>query len=192
MEVYRFDTDDDTYSIPFDWDDDDKNIDYVDQIVDEYFDTQTRVSDKWQPTFFGIVNPKQKVANLGTLVSSNVLVFDQRAVDVLQPLLGASVELLPYETEVGIYYLVNVLDAGDYLDRQRTECREIRKNGTCYGITKYVFQADLSQGKHLFIIPDTSLSRYVSGEFIAACRQHDLKGIFLTDKAKIWDSAVSS
>ena len=107
------------------------------------------------------------------------------------PLIKDSVELLPYPTEVGTYYLVNVLDEGNYLDRNRTECDEILPNGHCYGINKYVFNEKALQGKHLFRIPDDGVIRFVSGEFIDTCKQHKLQGIYLTDSVKVWDSETA-
>ncbi|UOQ74802.1 imm11 family protein [Hymenobacter cellulosilyticus] len=189
MQIHKFIEDSDQYSVPFDWDDDD-NIDYVSNIVDTYFDKYQRVGDNWQPTLFGIIAPRVKVGDLGTLAGSERIVFSQRAVDALRPLLGTSVELLPYPTEIGTYYLVNVLDVGDYLDKNRTKCREILPNGLCAGISKFVFQADLLRGKHIFRIPDSPVFRYVSDEFIAACRKHNLTGIDMTEEVKVWDSAI--
>lgn len=191
MQIYKFVEDSDQYSVPFDWDNDDINIDYVSDIVDTYFDANQRVGGMWQPAFFGTINPRMKVGDLGTLAGSERLVFNQRAVDVLGPLLGESVELLPYPTEAGNCYLVNVLDVGNYLDREQTKCREILPSGLCIGISKFVFQADLLRDKHIFRIPDSPVFRYVSGEFVAACRQHGLTGIDLTNQAKVWDSANS-
>jgi hypothetical protein len=191
MEVYKYITDSNAYSVPFDWDDDDVNSDYLDEIVETYFDGKARASEHWQPPFFGVIDPRKKVADLGSLVSDGVLVFSQRAVDILQPLLGTEVELLPYPTEVGTYYLVNVLDEKEYLDRARTDCDRIMPDGRCAGINKYVFHANRLSGKHIFRISDKLTSRFISGEFIAACRQYKLTGIDLTEEAKVWDSATS-
>ncbi|TGE07768.1 imm11 family protein [Hymenobacter fodinae] len=190
MQIYKFIEDSDQYSVPFDWDDDDNNIDYVSHIVDTYFDKHQRVGDNWHPPFFGVIDPRVKVGDLGTLAGSERIVFSQRVVDVLQPLLGDSVELLPYPTEVGTYYLVNVLDVGNYLDRKQTKCREILSNGLCAGISEFVFRADLVKGKPIFRIPDSPVFRYVSDEFIAACRKHKLTGIDMEEGNKVWDLAT--
>jgi hypothetical protein len=191
MQIYKFIEDSDRYSVPFDWDEEDNNIDYVSDIVDAYFDKKQRVGDDWQPAFFGTIDQRMKVGDLGTLAGSERIVFSQRAVDVLLPLIGESVELLPYPTEVGTYYLVNVLDVGEYLDRKQTNCREILSNGLCAGISKFVFRADMLRGKHIFRIPDSPVFRYISDEFITACRQHKLTGIDLTEEAEVWDSATT-
>jgi hypothetical protein len=191
MEVYKYNTASSTYGVPFDWDDKDVNSDYLDEIVETYFDERARVGEHWQPPFFGIVNARKKLADLGSLVSDGVLVFSQRAVDVLQPLLGNGVELLAYPTEVGAYYLVNVLDEGAYLNREQTDCDRIMPDGRCAGINKYVFHADRLRDKHIFRVSDKLTSRFVSGEFITACRKHNLTGIDLTDRSKVWDSAIA-
>jgi hypothetical protein len=191
MKVFKYDSDANNYSVPFDWDDEDVNIDYVTEIADEYFKKRARVGKHWSPTFFSVVDPRKKLPDLGALTGDDQMVFSQRAVDALSPLLGESVELLPYSTEVGTYYLINVLDVGHYLDRERTHCREIVPDGRCAGIIKYVFNADLIQGKHIFRIPDKLTARFLSEEFISTCRKHNLTGIDLTDEAKVWDSATA-
>ncbi|TGE07766.1 imm11 family protein [Hymenobacter fodinae] len=191
MKVYKYTTDSDAYSVPFDWDDDDVNSDYLDEIVETYFDGRARASKYWDPPFFGILDPRKKVADLGFLVSDGVLVFSQKAVDALQPLLGTEVELLPYSTEVGTYYLVNVLDEGEYLDRVHTDCDRIMPDGRCAGINRYAFHANRLRGKHIFRISDKLTSRFISGEFVEACRQHQLTGIDLTEESKVWESTTS-
>ncbi|TGE07765.1 imm11 family protein [Hymenobacter fodinae] len=191
MEIYYYNTNVADYSVPFDWDKNNDHIDYIDEIVETYFDTKERVGKHWQPTFFGVIDTREKIADLGSLVSDGVLVFSQKAVDILRPLLGKSVELLPYKTEVGPYYLVNVLDEGEYLDRERTESDEILSDGRCVGINKFAFHADRLRGKHIFRISDDPVTRFISGEFVAACREHGLSGIYLNDQAKVWDSATA-
>jgi hypothetical protein len=188
MRVYKFIENSNTYSVPFDWDDDDQNSDYIDEIIRDYFDAKRRVGAAWQPSFFGVVNPKQKLGDLGSLVGNDAIVMSQKAVDALRPLIEHSVELLPYDTEVGPYYLVNVLDEGQYLDRDKTDCDRRLPNGLCAGINRFVFDASKLQGKHIFRIPDSPVFRYVSDAFIDACQTHGLQGIYLTDKAEVWDS----
>lgn len=188
MRVYKIVENANSYSVPFDWDDDDRNSDYIDEIIKEYFDKKLRVGNKWNPNFFGVINLKQKVGDIGSLAGNDAIVMSQKAVDVLRPLIGESVELLPYQTEAGPYYLVNVLDEGEYLDRQKTDCDRMLSNGLCAGINKFVFDRNKLIGKHIFRIPDSPVFRYVSGNFIDMCRQHGLEGIYLTDKAKVWDS----
>jgi hypothetical protein len=190
MQVYKFVEASNEYSTPFDWDEDDDNIDYVSNVVDTYFDANQRVGANWQPAFFGVVDQRLKVAELGTLAGSERIVFSQRAATLLMPLLGESVELLPYPTELGTYYLVNALDVGDYLDRERTACREVLDNGICFGITKYAFHEQLLRGKHIFRIPDDPVFRFVSGEFMALCQQHGLVGIAANASTLVWDSAT--
>lgn len=190
MQVFEYREKANTHSVPFDWDENDVNIDYLlDEIVETFFENRKLVGDNWKPIFFGVVNRKQKLGDLGSLVRDDVIIMNQRAVDLLRPLIQGSVELLPYETEVGIYNLVNVLDEGDYLDRTKTDCNRILSNGLCAGINKFVFNADAIRGKHIFRIPDKPTTRFVSDEFIETCRLHKLEGIYLTDKVKVWDSA---
>lgn len=187
MKVFEFRENANLYSVPFDWDNDD-NIAYIDNVIENYFDKGMRVGRQWSPPFFGVVNKLQKVGDLGTLSGSETVIFSEKAVDVLMPLIKDSVELLSYPTEIGTYHLINVLDKGNYLDRLRTDCDEILSNGNCYGINRYAFDEQALQGKHIFRIPDDGVTRYVSGEFIETCKRHNLQGIYLTDKVKLWES----
>jgi hypothetical protein len=193
MQVFNYQEKANDFSVPFDWDAEDYNIDYlVDEIAEKFLGERESVGNAWRPTFFGLVNLKQKLGDLGSLVRDDIIIMSQKAVDTLRPLIQASVELLPYKTEVGLYYLVNVLDEGDYLDRAQTECDRILPNGLCAGITRFVFDANKLKGKHIFRIPDRPTTRFISGEFVAMCRQHGLQGIELTDKAKLWEDEEAS
>jgi hypothetical protein len=188
MQIFELLENSNLFNVPFDWDEDDRNISYIRGVVEHYFEENRRVDDKWNPQFFGVLEKRMKVGDIGILSGSEMVVFSQRAVEKLMHLLADSVELLPYPTEIGTYYLVNVLDEGDYLDRQRTDCDEILPNGHCFGINRYMFVEERLRGKHIFRIPDDAVTRFVSGEFIEVCKQHDLQGIYLTDRAKVWDS----
>lgn len=190
MQVYEYSEDSNVYTVPFDWDDD-VNIDYVRNIVEEYFDKNQPVGNHWQPPFFGVVEKTMKTGDLGILSGSEMIVFSQRAVDTLSPLIQRNVEFLPYPTEVGTYYLINVLDEGNYLDRKLSDYDEMLPNGLCFGINKYVFDAEKLQHKHIFRIPDDPVTRFVSGEFIATCKKHKLRGIYLDDSVKVWNSTTS-
>lgn len=188
MEIYEYVENANVYSVPFDWSENEESADYVSTIVDHYFGTGTRVGSDWQPNFFGIINKKQKIGDVGSLSSDESIVISRKAADVLEPLIAKSVELLEYPTEIGPYYLVNVLDVGDYLDRAKTDCDRILTNGLCSGINKYVFKKELLVGRHIFSIPDMPGYRYVSGEFIEMCRKNNLQGIHLDESVKVWDS----
>lgn len=107
------------------------------------------------------------------------------------PLMKNSIELLPYPTEVGTYYLINVLDEDEYLNRELTVCGRRMPNGICRDITKYHFHQDMLINKHVFRVPDRPLTRFISGEFVDICKKHELQGIYLDDSVKVWDSTDS-
>ena len=191
MQVYQFIENANTYSVPFDWDEEDKNIDYLlDEIVEKFFDENKAVGKAWQPSFFGVVNVQKKLGALGSLVRYDIIVMSKSAVNILYPLIQNSVELLPYETEAGPYYIINVLDKGEYLNRKATDCDRILANGLCAGINKFVFDQNKLIDKHIFRIPDRPTTRFISSEFVEACRRFNLEGIELGNKVKLWDSEV--
>jgi hypothetical protein len=142
MEIYQFRTNINEYSIPFDWNNGRINYKYIKQIVDTYFHANTRVGNNWNPNFFGVVNKNQKIADVGSIVSDRAVVLSSKAITFLKPLLHNS-ELLPYPTELGDYYLVNVLNEAPYLDRNKSSYDRRLNNGLCAGISNYEFYPDL-------------------------------------------------
>ena len=118
---------------------------------------------------------------------TGVMVFNQKAVDVLKYMMGESVEILPVNVEDADdkYYAINVIDVGDYLDYEKCEFRYY-KDGTIMRIEKFAFKTELIKNKHIFKISlYPGIYIFISDEFRNAIRKARLKGFEFTE---MWDS----
>jgi hypothetical protein len=105
------------------------------------------------------------------------IVLNARAVRVLSPLMGDAVELLPLQCEEGEFWLLNVLQVLDCLDRERTVFT-YWPDGDVKGASKIFFQAGCLEDRHIFRLPIHNYSRvYVSQAFKDLVDEHDLRGL---------------
>jgi hypothetical protein len=141
-----------------------------------------RCADWWQP-----VPIRRKLAtvrqNRGkpvdiTGMMGHGLAFSDRVVEVLAPLIGDVIELLPLSYEGPRRFgVVNLLDIVDCLDEERSQY-ERYDNGQIMIVDKYVFKPGSTDGHHLFKCKQCLLHDLVSAEFKALVEEHGLIGAY--------------
>ena len=110
-------------------------------------------SDTWVPPSVYIERPKLKKGNFFDFWSTASLVVDETTSEKLEPLLELSGELLPLPHENAMYYVLNVTECINALDRQETKWQY---EPDTIPIEHYVFHPDrLFCGSSLFKIPET-------------------------------------
>ncbi|HEX2572361.1 MAG TPA: DUF1629 domain-containing protein [Polyangia bacterium] len=108
------------------------------------------------------------------------LAFSDRAVEVLTPLIGDVIELLPLACDgPGRFQVVNMLDVVDCLDEDRSTLDRY-SDGDIASVKKYVFKPDSTNGHHLFKCKQFDLHNLVSGEFRALVEDKGLIGAYFT------------
>jgi len=104
------------------------------------------------------------------------IVFSERAVRVLWPLIQSSVQIIPLEGEEDRLFLVHVLDVIDCLDLERSVC--IGSGGIITHVRHYEFKnLETLKGKGIFRIRGLRASAFVTDTFKALVEEHDLKGL---------------
>jgi uncharacterized protein DUF1629 len=120
-------------------------------------------------------------------------VFSERAWQLLEPIVGASVEALPirvYGSEG--YYVINVLDTIDCIDLERSEHSYNELAGVTTWLRTRVAKAGVVIDKHMFKNRDTPhLEVYVSFEFKRRVQQHKLKGLLFKEVTRPSPGATS-
>jgi hypothetical protein len=106
-----------------------------------------------------------------------VLALSARAREALLPMIGDAAELLPLQCEEGDFYLLNVLQVLDCLDRERSDIT-YWDDGSIRSVRRFAFQASCLDDKHIFKLPLHNYSRiYVSQLFKDSVEQQALKGL---------------
>lgn len=142
-------------------------------------DSNELLEPKWHPVEIEddpnshLAPPNPEISNFPGL-SPSTHVWDQKAVDILRPLVSVSVEILPLVYRTARYYYIRVLQLQNCFDADRAEFfnsgERLRK------VTKFAFKDDCLGGRHIFRLPETGSQVYVSDTFKQKVEQSDLKG----------------
>ena len=106
------------------------------------------------------------------------LAFSDRAAEVLAPLIGDRIELLPLAYDgPGHFQVVNMLDIVDCLDEERSQIERFY-DGSIQSVERYAFKPGSTEGHHLFKCKQWGLHDLVSSEFKALVEQNGLVGAY--------------
>ena len=110
-------------------------------------------------------------------VASGALVFSEKALDALLPLIQDDVEVLALDSDEGDFSLVHVLEILDCLDLEGSEF-DILPSGAISNITRFQFRASCVMDRNIFRIPQQLLSLiFVSDNFKKHVERCDLEGL---------------
>lgn len=143
-----------------------------------------RCADWWEPVPMEW-KPARVRKNRGKAVDiidlmGDGLTFSDRAVEILAPLIGDAIELLPLAYDgPGHFQVVNMLDIVDCLDEDRSTI-ERYSDGDIASVKKYVFKPGSTDGHHLFKCKQWGLHNLASAEFKALVEEKGLVGAYFT------------
>jgi hypothetical protein len=141
-----------------------------------------RCADWWQPVPIRW-KPSRVRKNRGKPVDimgmmGHGLAFSDRAVEVLTPLIGDVIELLPLAYDgPGRFQVVNLLDIVDCLDEERSSVARY-SDGEIMLVYKYAFKPGSTEGHHLFKCKQCLLRDLVSADFKALVEESGLVGAY--------------
>lgn len=142
------------------------------------------IGKKWRPVIY--IKRKQRKNPDFLPIAKVGIVITQKAVDVLKPLLGNSVELLPLRSFKQPMYFVNVLESLDCLDEDETIYKLSAVTKTKVGIVKFAFDPEKIADKHIFKIKGFWYNTFVSDEFRKICKENDLQGVDFSADELVW------
>lgn len=106
------------------------------------------------------------------------LVFSQRAVRILWPLIAHCVEVLPVTCSTEALAIVNVTKVLDCLDHSQSHLKRFSDGQRIMRVEKYVFRKPCIDQAHIFKIPEQIRNRhYVSDIFKATVEGNNLRGM---------------
>jgi hypothetical protein len=120
--------------------------------------------ETWQPPAMYIYKPKHKRGNFFGVEMNQTIACDQATYDNIEAyeLLSICNELLPLPHEGETFWVLNVLECVNCLDRERSEwANSPNKIGAP---SKYVFHSNRIPETPLFKIPETSINQILCHE----------------------------
>jgi hypothetical protein len=141
-----------------------------------------RCADWWQPVPMEwsratVRRNRGKPVDVINLMG-NGLAFSERAAEVLIPLVGDVIELLPLTHDgPGRFQVVNLLDIVDCLDEERSQIERFY-DGSIQSVERYAFKPGSIDGHHLFKCKQWGLHDLVSAEFKALVEEKGLVGAY--------------
>jgi hypothetical protein len=151
-------------------------LDYVDFSDWEIFQQSGRriLSPDWQPISVTRVKGEKRT-DFPALPGSD-LVVTGHAWQILQPLIGDSVEALPLSCTTGeAYFVINAIDVLDCLDYEHSEVERF-SNGQVMWINSYVFKEEAIGNRSIFKLPEPGRI-IVSEIFRARIEKNRLQGL---------------
>lgn len=153
------------------------------------FDSNKKKSH-WTPMPVKRLNPEKglELSDISGFMTS-FPVFDQKALDILEPLIRDSVEVLPLAFKEKPYFGINVVSVLDVIDYSKSIYRTFPNTKKIAIIEKYAFRnCDELKNHNIFKIIDEPQTRpFVSDKFKNAVEQNNLTG-FLFEL--VWDSDI--
>lgn len=157
----------------------DSHKDIYKNLVRDYISLGKPVDEQWTPLFilkreekyrydFFHIREKEDIFNIEEEevdLAEDAICITQKVYNELFPFLKNDVEFLPLISDDGIYYIMNVINMVDCLDKEASECN-ITSTGLIIDYEELIFDTDKLQNQYIFRIPELPFS------------------IFLTDKLK--------
>ena len=110
-------------------------------------------------------------------VIAGVFACNQKAWDILAPLIKDSVQLLPLRCDQGNFNILKVINIIDCLDYSKANLFRFQETGRVLGIRKYAFKEQLIRNQHFFAIPEQKFGILVSQTFKDLVEKNQLEGL---------------
>jgi hypothetical protein len=150
-----------------------------------------RRGDPWQPVwmYMTTTDPQGHLRRRADMPwhGSNVMVLNENARRIVEPVLGDDVEYLPaYDTDGKNLFLVHPWRLVDALDEERSDVRRFESSGRIMDVRKWIFRAEALGGVRSFRVPQQPHRMLVTDEVVSAIAASGLRG---TRFRLVWRSA---
>ncbi|MEM7758157.1 MAG: DUF1629 domain-containing protein [Cyanobacteria bacterium P01_A01_bin.40] len=112
---------------------------------------------------------------------STAIVFSQKALQILKPLVEGSVEFLPLQCDSGEFVMLKITDIADCLDYTRAEVKRFPSSGRVMQVISYAFRKNCLDNKIIFKIPEQKARVYVSQRFKDCVENNQLEGLIFSE-----------
>ena len=176
------------WELELDWDKYDNLQPVVDWSLEmiRSFDGRKKLQE-WEPIEVERLEPEKGLDLADNMwISTPVPVFSEKAKQLVEGILGDTVEFLPTISTEGEFWLVNVTTVLDCVDYEKSEIIRFKSSGRIMDIKKFVFFEEKVKGIDMFKIKEMPLQfPFVSDRFKELIESSDLTGFGFR---LLWDS----
>lgn len=163
-------------------------IDYVDDVLIEL--KGESLVNKWNPFEVVIEGNKKKFKEFIDFVPET-FVINEKTMNILTPFLEDKVEYLPIIHQEHLFYLCNIVNLIDCVDKEKSIAKYTKKSQKFIGYEKIIFKKNFLENKkkiRIFKIPELATkSCFVSDEFKEFIEK---SGLYGPDFDLVWDSEI--
>ena len=145
----------------------------------------------WKPMCVKRLNPEKglELSDISGFMTS-FPIFNQKALDILEPLIRDSVEVLPLAFKGKKYWGINVISVLDVLDYSKSIYRTFPNTNKIAIIEKYAFRncAELKNHNIFKLVDEPQTRPFVSEKFKNVVEQNNLTGFSFE---LVWDNDIS-
>jgi hypothetical protein len=105
------------------------------------------------------------------------IVFNERAVDILLPLIQSEIQVIPLHCEDEPLFLIHLTKHVDGLDLEHSDIQWIIENKLISTVNRFMFHEEKLKDLNIFKVPILFSWTFASDAFKAAVEEHDLKGL---------------
>lgn len=153
------------------------------ELAEEKISNGISVKDNWED--FIILKKEPEIdADFYDVQDSGVVILSPLAYKLISPLLNNTVETLKLRSDDGDYYLLNVIETTDCLDRNNSVCTYVGEN-------QIMDYKELSFNSNrikcpIFRIPELPYMTLITDQIMELYYSNELVGLNLSDTEFIW------
>ena len=147
---------------------------WFENIVELYFNETKSAKEVWKE-FTMIRGEPKKSPDFFEIDDSGVIAISLKAKKIIEKEFIFNVELLPFETDAGKFFAINIIDYLDCFDKRESECT-ISQFGQIIEYDLIDFYPDKIGESIIFKIPELPYVIFVVGELLEYC-ENFLEGL---------------
>jgi hypothetical protein len=182
MTIWELETDSGFTAFPFSLEEDRA---FFHKLIESHFTDLKPASGIWYPIYLQRDFP-MKLPDFFEIDNTGIIAISQTALKQLNVFFNNKIELLPVETDAGKYYVLNVLNFVDCLDKESSKFSAAR-NGTIVSYTLLEFSKEKIGNNVIFRIPELPYKTFITDDFQDICEQENLQGLLFDPEMNlIW------
>jgi hypothetical protein len=131
---------------------------------------------EWIPLPVGIESLGTKRGDFLAVIACS-FACNKKAWELLEPLIGNDVKLLPLACSDGEFNILKVTNIIDCLEHSKIDALRSEETGRILHIRTHVFKEDMIKNQHFFAIPEKKFGILVSQDFKDLVEENGLEGL---------------
>lgn len=154
-------------------------------IVENFLTNLHPVGNNWIPLIMQRQEPK-KHADFFSIEDTDCIAMSEKAVQYLKDLINEKIELLPIETDAGKYYVLNIMNVINCLNKEESDYTAL-PNGLIVNYSLLEFDEVKLGNNAIFKISELPYTNFITDSIQEICELEDLHGLLFDIKSNlIW------